>query len=589
MAAQSHPHQRRTYADWQASQPWRRRNGRLKPPQKLRALTRRWWHAPEIWQEGVSEIERRLSESREGETSLELVAHLIEATEQRGAEDCGPQQDALLRAASAALDAIATLPDCYRAHAWGRWRRMMREEGPGQATEWALTMIGGIEERRGEGIWLRAARDEEEIRALAEQRTRRHRRENPDDQTPIDILDRRHRIVLRREARQAREIIALDLGIIGGRPGEQPYSSVQGQVHRRAHLRRQRAWIDRTQIIDEANGVAIALRDIVPTRDQKTAEWWALACGLQESMERQGLIYGGFVLTLPPEYHPHPTGGARGRWNPDYLPVVAHRELGQRNSRARMRCHAMGIRWIGLRTSEAHQDECPHINLLLIADEDQLDVIEAHLAREYEDAPHGMTVMRYDALHVGERGAARFASYARKYFAKTLRAEDDELDPHDTWASTWGIRRHAWYGMPPVSWWRLARTLAAKGDALPVEERYQPLRRAVECARNKDAAGFIAACGGLGMPRHRRPIQPWHDEKTSDWGSVVRTTTGLRCRDLLLIARQPGRWKISAVRKNGVTDIDELTISPNFSKGGEGVEALPPPFNHTLTPRAPPL
>lgn len=220
-------------------------------------------------------------------------------------------------------------------------------------------------------------------------------------------------------------------------------------------------------------GPAVSLAMIKDASERAhLARMYVMTKGLEEIGTRMGLVPVFLTLTLPPEYHPHPTARRRaddademddgddevvpwwdaeedpwwraylGRsWTASYGPLMACTTLQETWALLRSQLHNRGVSPIGLRVTEPHADGCPHMHAMLWVQGDQVATVSETLDRCLPwQAPGGVTetglkgrcivvdAKAYEAEQAAQgkadaRGASA-AGYLLKYIRKSMAAVD---------------------------------------------------------------------------------------------------------------------------------------------------------------------
>ena len=301
---------------------------------------------------------------------------------------------------------------------------------------------------------------------------------------------------------------------------------------------------------------------------------YSILKGIGSLAEADNLAWASVVCTLPAAMHPNPKFG-KNSWD-GTLPDEAWRDIGQLFGRLRAGLAKKGIKLAGLKTAESHQDGCPHANFFVVFDEHEKIEVEAAFNQYFGHGPKSIK------FTIGKKGAdsAKFASYCLKYFTKFFDGSDDEASVGEqAWASAWKIRRYAFFGIPPLTQWRLLRS----SEIAPVDHLLQKMWRA---ARGGRAALWIALCGGMAVKNKTRPTKTYSEKHLKS-----RVATGVEnlLTDSIIVIKKIGYWILETTEKSRVTvnlscpsasqsQSQNLKIQPqNYGFGLLGVPILAPP------------
>ncbi|MBS1188792.1 MAG: hypothetical protein H6R10_584 [Rhodocyclaceae bacterium] len=324
---------------------------------------------------------------------------------------------------------------------------------------------------------------------------------------------------LRRAHGKRSEGAAIAGGVV--RRGLWPYASQDAVERRKAQRRRNALACEGAAVRCEDTGEEIPLADIVegslanPT--VKRSELMVRIRGADEYAELAGWKCEFWTLTAPSRFHSQRITGACSEANPGYGeedeatgqrkpldPSDGQRYLCRVWSRARAAWKRRGLVVAGLRTAEPHHDGTPHWHLIVYGSARDLRfarrLLRVYAMRDTPDEP-GARKHRFNYLKAqGGRAGAR---YAAKYVAKNIdgygldAARDTEtgrkisstVERVDAWAAHWGIRQFQFFGMPPVTAWRVLRRVADE-----VGPKTAPLERARRAADESDWCEFWRAC-----------------------------------------------------------------------------------------------
>lgn len=204
----------------------------------------------------------------------------------------------------------------------------------------------------------------------------------------------------------------------------------------------------------------------------------------------------------------------------------------------RAKFERLGIRPYGLRIAEPHHDGTPHWHMLMfVAPDRQAEVIA--IMRDYalQDSPNepGAAQYRFKVDEIRrERGSA--VGYLVKYVCKNIDGEglDSDLEGvaanesaarAEAWARSHSVRQFQSFGVPPVSVWRELRRIPSEGLAsapAAIQQAHGAAQKTEE--RQADFAGFLRACGGVGLKRSDYLLTVAKEEKQIQ-GRYGLTTT----------------------------------------------------------------
>jgi hypothetical protein len=284
-----------------------------------------------------------------------------------------------------------------------------------------------------------AATEEDAIRDLAAKRAEEHvmRRqmyadvcratgkpvpeETPDDRRRADPLW--HRRQLRRDAAQARQHLAAALRTVGR--GAAPYADDYSVSRWRERQASAIAWAEE-RVWQPENGKPVPMTTIMAGKAEAAlARLSSISSGVDEIAQDAGLVPLWITMTLPPQLHPNPKRGRRS-WTADLSPTLTDARCKQLWGRFRSRLRKSGVRRLGTRVWEAHEDGCPHIHALIYVAPDDIDTVDRHLRSlcpEPEIPPrdkHGRPKRVASRLERIDRDRGSPTTYIKKYLTKTI-------------------------------------------------------------------------------------------------------------------------------------------------------------------------
>ncbi|OWQ83833.1 hypothetical protein CDN99_25545 [Roseateles aquatilis] len=318
---------------------------------------------------------------------------------------------------------------------------------------------------------------------------------------------------VRRAAVRKREAQAQARGLISVRTS-QPYVTDETLQRRAKRQASNRAILENTEI-ESPDGEVINLWAAVDASTANKAvrrgELMTRIRGCDEWAQARGLAGVFTTNTLPSRFHAQRfKGGQNPAWDGS-TPRDGQRWLCKTWARVRAALHRERIGVFGFRIAEPHHDGCPHWHMLLWAEPEKLEklqaVMRAHWLKDAGDEPgaanHRVKFERLDP----KKGSA--AAYVSKYIAKNIddagavgaEGHRDDRDGEqleiveggnkaarvEAWAGEWGIRQFQAIGQPPVTVWRELRRVEAQA----VEGMSHRVRTAHE-AVNRD--GERRAC-----------------------------------------------------------------------------------------------
>ena len=470
------------------------------------------------------------------------------------------------------------------------------------------TVLDGLD-RHVRGVGLAAA-DEDAIRALADQQAVHahaawkwraalaHRAGRPSpgltpqDRRRQDPLWQRRQ--LRRTAGLARQHLAAALGTVGR--GASPYADDYSLTCRRDRDDAARAWADAHVWQPPGGGAPVPMASIREGSDTaRLHRLGAMAAGLDEVAERNGLDPIMITLTLPPEWHPSPKVGNR-TWTAERGPEATDDALRHRWNLFRSRMAKSKVRLLGLRVWEPHRDGCPHAHALLYVRPEQVGEVDRHLMAVCPEPTPGRRVA--STLVEIDRTRSRGSTYVMKYLRKTLTpsptgadavpgtGDDDHMsgDHHDrtrATASERGWRRYAALGVHGVQrpWQRVLTATDAEVAAAPV--RVREARAALDEGRWADALESMGAVRRPGIGR----LRLGYDSETVDLttGEILPLVDryGSSCRRAAwLLDTETPAWRLALGRRGAIErlaerspDFNGVTVSDRYPRSEESEDA----------------
>lgn len=313
------------------------------------------------------------------------------------------------------------------------------------------------------------------------------------------------------------ENLAIALGHVHVKAG--PYCSNEALARRQQQNRRNRSILEATELVSE-DGEIMNLAEIFDSglgnKALRRAELMTRAKGYEEIALDMGHV-GLFVTTTCPAFM-HARLHRSSQANPAHdgsTPRAGHDYLQTNWERMRAKFERLGIRPYGLRIAEPHHDGTPHWHMLVFVDAERKDEVIA-IMRDYalRESPNepGAAKYRFKVEEIKrERGSA--VGYLVKYVCKNIDGEGLESDLEgvpanesaaraEAWARSHRIRQFQPFGAPPVSIWRELRRIPGEevtSAPAAVKEAHGAAQKTEE--KQADFAGFIRACGGVGLKR----------------------------------------------------------------------------------------
>ena len=313
-----------------------------------------------------------------------------------------------------------------------------------------------------------------------------------------------------------------------------------------------------------------SLAEIGKSKKKTLSEMYCLAKGIQKAAESQGREWASIVCTLPPALHPNPTRG-KNTWD-GTTPNEASKLISKQFARVRSVLAKHGIHLSGFWTRESHLDATPHINFLVYFPAGTAKIVERGFRMHFDHGPKAVKFLRgkVDTLDDGKKPCS-FASYAMKYFLKFFNENpsNDAID-EAAWASTWGLRRIAFIGLPSLQIWRgMRKTVKPIND--PTLEQLR------QVCRNNDSENWIKLCGGLNVKRNKRDFKTIRDVTSSAVVGIEHALSGKQH-----VYKQIGVWSIEKAKKlihfqanisqlininlTVIGENDEVTVSLNYPR-----------------------
>lgn len=436
---------------------------------------------------------------------------------------------------------VATLPKRMATRAVSEWESRFRNIGETEANLWLLG-IGDLaakclippdasdrdicdlaQQKAKEASCLLQAFKGTNGRAALERNCRRNGIEQPpakfDDGHAIGRMTDEHwwRRQLRRIHSEQSENLAIALGYVHAKAG--PYCSNEALSRRQQQNRRNRSTLEATELVSE-DGEIMSLADIADSglanKSLRRAELMTRAKGYEEIALDLGHV--GLFITLTCPARMHARLHRSSQTNPTHdgsTPRAGHAYLQTNWERMRAKFERLGIRPYGLRIAEPHHDGTPHWHMLVFVDQERKEEAVA-IMRDYalQDSPNerGASEHRFKVEEIRqERGSA--VGYLVKYVCKNIDGEGLESDLEgvaanesaaraEAWARSHSVRQFQSFGVPPVSIWRELRRIPREGMAgapAAIQEAHDAAQKTEE--RQADFAGFLRACGGVGLKR----------------------------------------------------------------------------------------
>lgn len=436
---------------------------------------------------------------------------------------------------------VAPLPKRMATSALSEWNTRFRNFGETEANRWLL----GIGKQAGQCLIPPDAGDPDICdlakqkakeaasllqtfkgtngRAALERFCRRNGIEQPpakfEDSQAIARMTDEHwwRRQLRRIHSEQSENLAIALGYVHTKAG--PYCSNEALSRRQQQNRRNRNTLKTTELVSE-DGEIMTLADIADSglanKALRRAELMTRAKGYEEIALDMGHVGLFITLTCPARMHARLHRSSQA--NPTHdgsTPNNGHAYLQGNWERMRAKFERLGIRPYGLRIAEPHHDGTPHWHMLVFVDQERKEEAIA-IMRDYalQESPNerGASEHRFKVEEIRrERGSA--VGYLVKYVCKNIDGEGLESDLEgvaanesaataEAWARSHSVRQFQSFGVPPVSIWRELRRIPREGMAgapAAIQEAHDAAQKTEE--RQADFAGFLRACGGVGLKR----------------------------------------------------------------------------------------
>ena len=436
---------------------------------------------------------------------------------------------------------VATLPKRMADRAINEWSSCLRNIGDTEANLW-LQGIGALaakclippdasdrdvcdlaQQKAKEASSLLQTFKGRNGRAALERYCRRNGIEQPpakfDDGQAIGRMTDEHwwRRQLRRIHSEQSENLAIALGYVHAKAG--PYCSNEALSRRQQQNRRNRSTLEATELVSE-DGEIMSLADIADSglanKALRRAELMTRAKGYEEIALDLGHVGLFVTLTCPSRMHARLFRSSQT--NPIHdgsKPRAGHAYLQTNWERMRAKFERQGICPYGLRIAEPHHDGTPHWHMLVFVDQKRKAEAIA-IMRDYalQDSPNesGASKYRFKVEEIRrERGSA--VGYLVKYVCKNIDGEGLESDLEgvaanesaaraEAWARSHSVRQFQSFGVPPISIWRELRRIPREGMAgapAAIQEAHDAAQKTEE--RQADFAGFLRACGGVGLKR----------------------------------------------------------------------------------------
>ncbi len=302
--------------------------------------------------------------------------------------------------------------------------------------------------------------------------------------------------------------------------------------------------------------------------------------GFEACADALGHVKRWAVLTCPSRMHKWLTlGNGKAVPNKRYdgtKPRDAQQYLAKQWRRVCAHWERQGLRVYGFRTTEPHQDGCPHWNVLCFfapmtaevklktrvkPPRDAVEVFDAGLLRYFlknDSATEPGAAQHRVKLEAIDSSKGSAASYIAKYISKGIDGAGLEVDlwgnPIETtasaivaWARVWGIRQFQQIGGPPVSVWRELRKLHPDNMADDMPEAMRLALEAVNLGKTE--------------PEEKRAVA---------WQRYTEAQGGPTCK------RRALRVHLLRAERSGVNRYGEPAIARVVGVRGEGVAVVPP-------------
>lgn len=353
----------------------------------------------------------------------------------------------------------------------------------------------------------------------------------------------------RGQAKKAVSYINLSLKLVGGKSGNSHCTPFEKEM-RDDQKARWKEFGMRQEM--HKDGQSFRLIEMMKGEGKrKAAEIYAMVKGLEAYAKEDGKTWAFLTLTAPARMHSNPKKG-KNSWD-GTPPDVACDHLLKNWQEVEASCRTtLKIVMSGVHVTEAHEDACPHLHGMVFANPEDMGKIEAEFRKKPDwKSEAGMKF-------VLNNGKASAASYLFEYILKSIGSIEKlkgENGSNDAWRSTWDIRSHAFFGMPPKGLWRDLRAL----KICPIEPLLAGLWRA---AHNGDAKTFIGLAGGLNVLTKDRPVisrkksDSYADDKQLNF--VINETKTLHTYTIK-------KWQRRSVEKVAKPNKDKtLGLIPNY-------------------------
>jgi hypothetical protein len=337
---------------------------------------------------------------------------------------------------------------------------------------------------------------------------------------------------LHAQRRRGIGVIGHDLGYIGGRTKNKRVMACQRESYK-VRTKSQDKWLA-SMLFQGRNGESFALPSVEKVAEKRYGEFLCIAGGVRSYCLSRDLQSASVVVTLPPSAHPNPKHGT-STWN-GILPDESNGILNHRWKLVRARLKKKDITLIGFRTTESHEDGCPHSNFVIYFPKEYLPIVEATFRSVFGVSEN---TVRFTA-HSSIQDCIAAGLYASKFLNPHNQTEAHQraMLGEQTWAGTWGIRRIQWFGIPQLRVWR---DLRASGIT-PEDPRMAQVWRA---ARGGRFDKYIGLQGGIGIPLGARPFRSTYEVNATGKSvtaiGVLNTTSGFHFQ-----IRNAGYWTLSA-------------------------------------------
>jgi len=192
------------------------------------------------------------------------------------------------------------------------------------------------------------------------------------------------------------------------------------------------------------------LTDLKPADQRRFYEYLAISKGIEKRANSQGLVSSLLTLTLPPEYHANPKNGNSKKWQ-GYTPSESYKELHSIANKFNKVLHKAGLyknnNLFSIKAIEPHQDETPHLHILLFYSSTDKNDIQEAIAFQFGDSIFKESSKAYDWVDIDE-GKSSPINYLSKHF---IHSDKNKLTNNIRITSTkalWKMKSFSFTGLP---------------------------------------------------------------------------------------------------------------------------------------------